>query len=327
MDSKFQNKVIVILGPTASGKSGLAVKIAKKWNGEIISADSRQVYKELDIGAGKVTKKEMAGVPHHLLDIADPKRRFTVAEFQEMAREKISEIFSRGKIPIICGGTGFYIKSVVDNIALPNVPPNEKLRKELSGKSADELFAILKKLNPKRAKNIDPKNSRRLIRAIEIASVLNSPFFKGSGESSSRGISNKILRLQSQPPSFLKEESAPRFLQIGIQTPDQILKQKIRSRLLARLKKGMIAEAKRLHQRGLSWKRMDELGLEYRYLSRYLQNKISKEEMTTKLKTEIWHFARRQKTWWRKDARIKWFSISDTKKIEKEIKNFLKKTS
>ncbi len=168
---KANNKLIVILGPTASGKSELAVKLAKKFNGEIISADSRQVYKGLNIGTGKITKKEMKGIGHHLLDVASPKRKFTVAQFQKLAFKKIREIQRRGKTPFLVGGTGFYIQSVVDNISIPEVTPNWKLRKALEKKNTEELFSMLKKLDPARAKTIDSKNPRRLTRAIEIASA------------------------------------------------------------------------------------------------------------------------------------------------------------
>ncbi len=169
------NKLIVILGPTASGKSDLVVKLAKKFGGEIISADSRQVYKGLNIGSGKITKKEMQGVPHYLLDVANPKRRFTVAQYQKLAFKKIKEIQRRGNIPFLVGGTGFYIQSIVDRIVIPEVKPNWKLRKNLAQKTTDELFLMLKKLDSDRAKNIDAKNPRRLIRAIEIALSLRDP--------------------------------------------------------------------------------------------------------------------------------------------------------
>lgn len=280
-------RVLIIVGPTASGKSDLAVKIAKKHNGEIISADSRQVYKGLNIGTGKITKKEMRGVPHHLLDIADPKKIFTVSEYKKMADKTISEIISRGKMPIICGGTGFYIQTVIDNIALPEVPPNIKLRKKLEKKSTEKLFEILKNLDPERAKNIDAKNGRRLIRAIEIATKLG-----------------KVQKIHSG--GF----SAYNPLFIGIKIEPEILKKRIYKRLISRLKKGMISEAKKLHSQGLSWKRMEDLGLEYRYLARFLQNKITKKEMIEQLNKEIWHYAKRQMTWFKRDKRIKWITVA-----------------
>jgi tRNA dimethylallyltransferase len=152
MKHKQRNKVVVILGPTATGKSDLAVKLAQKYNGEVISADSRQVYTGLDLGTGKITKKEMLGVPHHMLDVVSPKKVFTVSEWKEQAEKIIIDIISRGKLPIICGGTGLYIQSIVDNVVFPEVPPNLPLRKKLEKKSKLELIEILKKLDPRRAK-------------------------------------------------------------------------------------------------------------------------------------------------------------------------------
>jgi len=280
-------KILVILGPTAVGKSQLAVKLAKKLNGEIISADSRQVYKGLDLGTGKITKKEKQGIPHHLLDVASPKRKFTVAQYKKLADQKIEEIIKKGKLPIIVGGTGFYIKAVVDNLTFPEVKPNPKLRNKLIKLSPQKLFQMLKKLDPERAKTIEAKNPRRLIRAIEIAKSLG-----------------RVPKLKAKP----KYEA----IQIGLTMPAKKLKEKINKRLLERIKKGMIAEAKRLHQQGLSYKRMMELGLEYKYLALYLQKKISKEEMINKLKRAIWDFVRRQKVWWKKDKRIKWFNVSQS---------------
>jgi len=299
----IQDKILVILGPTSSGKSNLAVKIAKKFEGEVISADSRQVYKGLDIGTGKITKNEMRGVPHHLLNVASPKTIFTVAKYKELAEKAIEKISTRGKLPIICGGTGFYIQAVIDDIMLPEVPPNVNLRKKLKDKTVVELFELLKKLDPARAQNIDLKNPHRLVRAIEIATKLGS-----------------VPRLDVVGrPSGSKYD----VLQIGIKTDDKILKKKISIRLFARISRGMVAEVKNLHSNGLSWKRMEELGLEYRYLARFLQDKISKEEMIRQLSAEIWRYSRRQKTWFKRDKRIVWIEASDLKNMEREINRFL----
>ena len=207
---------------------------------------------------------------------------------------------SKNKLPIICGGTGFYIQALVDNVVLPEVSPNPILRKKLSKKSSEVLMKMLRKLDPVRAKNIDPKNNRRIIRAIEIATTLG------------------------KVPKIKKRISNTQFLQIGIKTPDKLLHKNITIRLFARISRGMIAEAKRLHGQGLSWKRMEELGLEYRYLAYYLQNKMAKSEMARKLDTEIWHYARRQKTWFKRDKRIRWFGLREKNKIEKEVSTFLK---
>lgn len=306
MNKRSKPKIIVIVGPTATGKSALAVRLARKFDAEIISADSRQVYKGLNIGTGKITKKEMAGVTHYMLDVTDPKKQFTVAEFQGQARKNLQEIFSRNKIPIICGGTGFYISAFVDNLVFPEVPPNKKLRAKFEKKSAEELFKILKKLDRRRADEIDPLNKRRLVRAIEVAKALG-----------------KVPRLDIGCSTSLTSD-VQRVLWIGLTAKPEELRNKINIRLLARIKKGMINEARKLRKRGLSWKRMKELGLEYRYLARFLQKKISKSEMINKLETEIWHYARRQITWFRRDKRIKWFSPNEINKIEKTAEIFLK---
>lgn len=293
-------KIIVILGATATGKSDLAVQLAKKYKGEIISADSRQVYKGLDIGTGKVTKKEMSGVPHYMLDVVNPKKRYDISEWQKESKKIIEKIHACGKLPIVCGGTGFYIQSIVDNIVLPEVAPDYKLRAKLENKTPGELFAILKKIDSKIIKTIDKNNPVRLIRAIEIATYLGAV------------------------PKIKKEKPQYNILQIGVTLPDEILKERIRVRLLSRIKKGMISEAQKLHDNGLSWKRMDGLGLEYRYLALLLQKKISKAEFTEKLNTEIWHYARRQKQWFKRDKNIKWFEPTKMTKIDKEVRSFLK---
>ncbi len=295
-----KQKVIIVCGPTASGKSDLAVRIAKKFNGEIISADSRQVYRGMNIGTGKITKKEMAGVPHFMLDIANPQKRFTVVEYVKRAQKNLHEIFLHEHTPIVCGGTGFYISALVDGIVFPDVPPNKKLREKLVKLSGEKLIAILKKLDPKRAEGIDQKNLRRVIRAIEIATALG-----------------KVPKLE------ISQNQNYDCLFIGTEIESEKLRQKIHVRLLSRIKDGMIKEVRDLHKKGLSWKRMEELGLEYRYLARFLQNKITKEKMLSELETEIWHYARRQMTWFKRDKKIVWVSPNKIGDINKLVKNFL----
>jgi len=295
---KKKIKIIIILGQTATGKSDLAARIAKRLGGEIISADSRQVYKGFDIGSGKITKKEMRGVFHYLLDVASPKRQFSAAKYKKLADNKIIKIYKTGKIPFIVGGSGFYIQTIVDGLVLPKVEPNNKLRKELEKKSAKKLFSMLKKLDKNRAKKIEKDNPRRLIRAIEIAKVLG------------------------KTPK-LKTNSEYEALQIGLKLPDKKLKNNIHKRLMSRIRKGMISEVKKLHAKNISWKRLESFGLEYRFIARYLQGKIKKKEMLDELETEIWHFAKRQMRWFKRDARIKWFNPNEVKKIEIEITNFL----
>jgi len=290
-------KILIIVGPTSSGKTGLAIRLAKKFNGEIISADSRQVYKGLNIGTGKVTKKEADGIPHHLLDVISPKKVFTVVDFQKQADKKIKEVLDKGKLPIITGGTGFYIQTIVDGIVLPKIAPDLKLRKKLEGMCLTKLQTKLKKLDSAFYKKIDSKNKVRLIRAIEISS--------------------KLGRVPS-----IKKNPKYRVLQIGLRWPKNILAKRIKDRLLARIKQGMISEVRNLHKNGLSWKRMHSLGLEYRHVSLFLQGKISKNEMRDTLNIKINQYAKRQRTWFKRDKEIKWFKPNQYSKIVKEIKKF-----
>jgi tRNA dimethylallyltransferase len=297
------NKVVVILGPTASGKSDVAIKLAQKFNGEIISADSRQVYRRMDIGTGKVTPAEQKMAVHHLLDVVDPNDEFNISHFKKLAEKAIEDILKRGKVPIICGGTGFWIKSVVDDVQLPEVKPDKELRNLLSNKSAEELFAMLKKLDSKRAGNIDPKNKVRLIRAIEICeSVGKVPL-----------INNESINKKYD------------FLQIGIDVPKEILNEKIKKRLGQRFSKGMAEEVQDLNNPpaggGVSWERLEYFGLEYRWIARYLQQKISLDEMVERLYFDIIHYAKRQMTWFKKDKRILW--LKNYNEIEKTVTKFL----
>lgn len=314
-----KQRIIVIVGPTASGKSGLAVRMANKFNGEVISADSRQVYKGLDIGTGKVTKKEMAGIPHHLLDVASPTKKFSAADFTKLSHKAIADISKRGKLPIVVGGTGFYIDALMGRIDLAEVAPNPTLRKKLLGKTASQLFSMLKKKDPKRAKTMDTPSERnntvRLIRALEIASAPKSPrprFPTGSlpGEASPR----RVNLVHSYDP-----------LWIGISPSATQLETKIKTRLISRMKAGMVAEAKRLKRGGLSYKRMRELGLEYRSLADLLEKKITKDKFITTLFSEIRRYARKQTGYWNRNKDIAWFDPKGVAAIEKAVKRWLSK--
>ncbi len=292
-------KIVVIVGPTAGGKSDLAVLLAKELNGEVISADSRQVYRGMDIGSGKITKTEMQNVPHHLLDVASPKRIFTVAEYKQQAERAIKDILNRGKLPIVCGGTGFYIQALVDGLILPEVKADPNLRKKLSQISANELFLILKKLDPKRAKNIDTKNSVRLIRAIEIATTLG-----------------KV------PPLREIKRYTPLF--IGLNVPQATLHARISLRLTKRMRAGMVSEVKHLLIEGVSAKRMEALGLEYRFIKRLLNKELSKAKMLQELEVAIKQYAKRQYTWFRRDKRIHWIEYRDRTKALTLARDFIK---
>jgi tRNA dimethylallyltransferase len=316
----MDKKIIVILGPTASGKSELAVKLAKNFNGEIISADSRQIYKGLDIGTGKVKKDKTKdksgyyykGIKHYLLSLASPKRRFTVSQYKKLALRAIEEIFKKGKIPIICGGTGFYIQAVVDGITMPEVPPDWQLRKKLEKKSPEELYQMLKKMDPKRARSIEKKNKRRLIRAIEIITKTKKPV----------------------PPVKKSPLSWP-VLMIGIKKEKEELNNLIKNRFLRWIDEGLIKEVQKLKKTthkggyGLSWKKIEEFGIHYRIIAEYLQ-KLSKKnkneknykEIVEKSIKEIQNYAKRQMTWFKKDKRIHW--VKNEREAENLVKHFLK---
>lgn len=301
-------KLIVILGPTSSGKTSLSIELALKLRSgqvqkklgikgaEIVSADSRQVYTGLDIGTGKVTKKEMKNIPHHLLDVASPKTMFDVAKYKKLADCAIKKIEDKGKIPILCGGTGLYIDAVTKDIVYPDIPQDWKLREKLEKKTVEALFSELKKLDPKRAKTIDKHNKRRLVRAIE------------------------IIKLTGKEVGKLKENPKYEVLFLGIKRDKDELKTLIVDRLKARVKQGMIKEAEKLHKQGLSYKKMDSLGLEYRYLALFLQGKISKEEMIKELDIKIRQYAKRQMTWFGKNKDINLVkSITEAEKLTKKF--------
>jgi tRNA dimethylallyltransferase len=292
--------IVVVLGPTASGKSDLAVKLARKFNGEVVSADSRQVYKGLDIGSGKITKREMRGVKHHLLDVAPARSVFTASRYRTLARRAVRDILRRGKLPIVAGGTGFYVDVMLYDTTIPKVAPNAKLRAKLEKKTNAELFARLAKLDPRRASEIDQDNKPRLVRALEIVISTGKP----------------VPAIGSKPPVF-------NALKMGIKAPSRTLKRKIHLRLAKRLKQGMLREVEKLHDNGLPWKRLDDLGLEYRFVSRHLRQMISRKEMIAYIEKESWRYAKRQMTWWRRGKDISW--IKNSKEATELSEKFLSK--
>ncbi len=299
-------KIIVVLGPTASGKSDLAVKIAKKFKGEIVSADSRQVYRGMDIGTGKVenesSKKDVfihQGIIHHCIDIASPKRRFSVAQYQKAAQKSINDILKREKLPILCGGTAFYIKALVEGISLPEALPDWSLRKELNKKNKQELYSMLRNLDPERAKNIEKDNPRRLIRALEIVIQTDKPV-------------PEIKKNYQYNPLF-----------IGTKIDREKLNKRIEKRLDERLKQGMIDEVDKLRGSGLSWQRIKSFGLEYKWLAKYLQKEISYQEMHESLLRDIIKFSKNQMAWWKNDPGIEW--IEKNQDALNLVKNFIKK--
>ncbi len=289
-------KVLAIVGPNAVGKSDLAVQLAHKFNGEIISADSRQVYRGLDLSSGKVPGKwrirgfnrhyEYQDIPHHLVDIVSPRKSFTVQQYKKKAKRALDDIVQRGKLPIVAGGTGFYVDSLVYDFQIPEAPPNRQLRKELEEMTTEQLMHRLSALDPQRAKNIDVNNRRRIIRAIEIVVSIHSPV-------------PKIDLIENN-------ESPYDLLKIGICLPNEELKRKIKNRLERRIKDGMIEEVRRTHFLGVSWKRLQDMGFEFHHIIQHLKGEISREEMVALIETKDNQFARRQMTWFRKDKNVIW---------------------
>lgn len=307
--NKGKNKVIVILGSTSSGKTGLGVALARKFGGEIISADSRQVYTGMDVGTGKDLAEYGSGkdkVKYHLIDVISPKKTFDLASYQKLAYRAIEETLARGHKPFLVGGTGLYLQAVVDNYQLSRKQPSKKIRQELEKLNKKELFERITKLNPEFAKKInqsDRNNPRRLLRYLEIILLSEDPLACGRGE-----------------PKY-------DFLVLGLDWPKEFLEERIKRRLLDRLEKqNMIEEAKRLHAEGLSYRKMENFGLEYKFLAKYLKKEINYNELVEQLGRAICQFAKRQKTWWRRWERqgrkIVW--VKELKEAEKVIKKFLK---
>jgi tRNA dimethylallyltransferase len=288
--AQMKTHIIVVCGPTATGKSDYAVKLSRELaergiGSEIISADSRQVYKGLDIGSGKITKKEMQDVPHHLIDVASPRRTFSVVQYKKLAEKAIEKIVKKNKVPILVGGTGFYIDAVVFDQQLPEVRPDKDLRKLLGRLSLDELREKLQMADIDRYQSIDIHNRVRMIRAIEIAATLGKvpTFAEATGD-------------KARTSKYNVEW-------IYLDFPDDILKKRIHDRLLKRMKEGLLYEVEQLQREGLSWKRLEALGLEYRFVALHLQNKLTKDDMLLQLEAAIWQYAKRQRTWFKKYAK------------------------
>jgi tRNA dimethylallyltransferase len=295
-------KLVVILGPTASGKSALGIALAQRFHGEIISADSRQVYRGLDIGSAKVTPQEQAMVPHHLLDVVDPNEVYTVAQYQQEVNAAVADILARGRQPFLVGGSPHYIQAVVDNLAIPAIPPQPALRAELESRPLSELLVQLEELDPHSAATIERHNPRRVIRALEVCLVSGKPFSE--------------QRLIAAP---LYES-----LLMGVQWPRTVLYQRIDARVDERMQQGMVQEVQHLLAQGVSPERLEALGLEYRYINRWLRGEYASEAaMVERLKYAIHDFTRRQLTWFRKDTRITWIEGYDARKAEELIAHFL----
>ena len=301
MSEKKFKPLIVLLGPTASGKTSLALKLAKKYNGEIISADSRTIFEYMDIGTAKPTHSERKIVPHYLLDIIKPDEEFSVAEFQKMAYEKIDDILSRGKVPFLVGGSGLYINAVTEGFLIPKIKADRKLRQRLETEDLKKLQKKLKKLDPLAYRKIEKNNKRRIIRALEVCLKTGQKFSESQ---------------ISQKPDF-------QILKIGIKISRQKLYQKINQRTDQMIKDGLVKEVKKLYKMGYDFNLPVMNGLIYKEIGEYVRGKISLKDAIEKAKQKTRNFSKRQTTWFRRDKNIKW--ISNYKKADYVISEFLVK--
>lgn len=267
-----RRNLLVVLGATASGKTRLGVELARRLDGEIISADSRQVYRGMDVGTGK-DLHEYRGIPHHLIDVASPGHEFNLFEFQRLFLAAFQEISDRGRLPVLVGGSGMYLDCVLRGYRLPFVPENPQLRLELAPLGVDELTDRLREANPKLHNRTDLTERARLVRAIEIA---------------------EFQEQEGEP----WPEMTP--LTLGIRWERGALRERITKRLQERLAAGMIEEAERLHASGTSWEQLEFYGLEYRYLSRHLKGEITSNDMFQKLNSAIHDFAKKQENWFKR---------------------------
>ena len=303
-------KLIVILGPTASGKTGLAIKLARKFNGEIVNADSRQIYKEMDIGTGKVeSQKSVKSIkskvrkvesPIHLINIVNPDEKFSLAQYKKLALNKIREIQKRNKVPFLVGGTGLYISAVIDNLEIPKAPPDDKIRERLEKLDSKKLFEKLKKIDPKSAEIIGENNKRKLIRALEVYEITGKPF----------------------SAQQIKGEPLFNVLQIGVKTDREKLYKKIDQRVDEMIKMGLVEEAEKLAEK-YSFDLPAMSGIGYQEIGLHLENKISLNEAVQKIKFRTHQYARRQITWFRRDERIRW--VENFEEAEILVLEFLEK--
>ncbi|MCR4620972.1 MAG: tRNA (adenosine(37)-N6)-dimethylallyltransferase MiaA [Clostridiales bacterium] len=294
------DKLIAIVGTNASGKSSLGVELALRFNGEIVSADSRQVYKGLDLGSGKITPEGMRGVPHHLLDVVKPGEFFSMADFQRSAYKSIDDITARGHVPFLVGGTGLYVDSVTKGYNLSDIEPDLAYREELETHTTPELWEMLEALEP--GSGIDPKNRNRVMRRLE-----------------------KLHQGDAQP-----NKNTPRYdvLTLGVKWDRQTLKERIDERLARRVDAGMIDEVARLRESGVSDEFLLKLGLEYRYVTQYLRGELAdRQEMLDELSLAIKRFAKRQVTWFKKDTGIIWLDMEHdpAEQASETIKEYLEK--
>ncbi len=302
-------RIVCIVGPTSSGKTGLGITLAKLFNGEIINSDSRQVYKDLSIGTGKPSGARgtyrgnrafmVQGVPHYLMDFLEPSDMLNVVEWREKAQKAIKGILERKHLPLIVGGTGLFIKALVDNFLFPQVAPNQTMRRALETKPVSELAALLVKLDPDAAQTVDLKNPRRVIRALEVATFSGKPFTKHK---------------QTAQPIY-------DVFQVGIMWPRDVLYQKVNNEVDSMIERGWIEEIRSVLQKGLSEKAPGLTSIGYRELVAYLKGQKTLEQAIAASKMAVRRYAKRQETWFKRDKRIHW--AKNEEETVKMVKDWL----
>lgn len=295
---KPKPKVVAVVGPTASGKTSLSIELAKRFSGEVVSADSRQVYKDLDIGTGKVTKEDMAGVAHHLIDMVEPEEIYTGNDFVRDAKSALSKITEKEKLPIVAGGTFFYVDLLRGKMQSAPVEPDQDFRASLEKYSNEELLDLLRAKDERRANSIDSNNRRRLIRAIEIINTLG------------------------EVPEQQNTESGYDWLVIGIEIEKEKLQKNFKKRLQTWLDDGLLKEVQEIRER-LNHSRFLELGFEYTLVAEYLDDNISKEELFEKFVQKNWQYAKRQMTWLKRDKEVEWVKPENSEAIFRHVQTFL----
>ncbi len=295
MTGAHDNKpLIAIVGPTATGKSDLAIYLAQEFGGEVINADSRQVYRYMDIGTAKLIREELVIIPHHLIDIINPDEDFSLARYKEMVIEKIDEIHKRGKVPILAGGSGQYVWALLEGWEIPRIEPDPELRQRLEEKAAagkaDELYRELEEIDPEAAQNIDPRNIRRVIRALEVSSQTGKLFSR--------------LKTKVTPPYDA--------IIIGLTTDRKELYRQTDERIESMIEKGLVEEVKKLKKMGYGTDLPSMSSIGYKQVMKYLDGEISLESAIQQIKTETHRLVRRQYTWFSlTDERIKWLDVQD----------------
>ncbi|MBI4789928.1 MAG: tRNA (adenosine(37)-N6)-dimethylallyltransferase MiaA [Chloroflexi bacterium] len=303
----MDNSLVAIVGPTAVGKTALAIQLAEEFRGEIVSADSRQVYREMDIGTAKPTSTERRRVPHHLLDLVNPGEAFTLAQYQHRAYAIIAEIHARGNVPLLVGGSGLYVRAILEGLDIPRIAPDPARRAELEREPSPMLYARLQQLDPVAAAKIDPRNKRRIIRALEVSQAAG------------------------QPISELQTRRAPNYrtLRLGLTLPRDELYRRINARVDQMMEAGLVAEVRALMAQGYGLETPSMSGLGYRQIAAYVRGEATLEEAVRLLKRDTRRFVHHQYSWFRlDDPRIHWFDVSQASyaDMRAEVARFLAST-